>query len=251
MERPTASSTAIMVSTEFIFQIVHISISSFLLSPLDELSLSLSSTSYQSQLHDTITLFLLQSFYTEISSITASTSTINQLFTSTNYSSFSTSARKIRPRDIPTFTSESIKTNQESYHHERNQKILSILAKRNPQVYSIIENTVVLLLEEQGKNIITFQFCNSIIQQNIGLLFSLIQAMYKAVKQESLIHAVDSASQLTTSIYSEPEMVKLQSSTESILMEKGLKTIQRMILEIMNASFTQPCYSRISIIIII
>lgn len=228
----SSSSLLILTSLDQILQILHSTYSS-LPSPTP------SSSPYQSLLPPSLSLFLLQSFYPDVASLSSTISTVSQLFKqppSSSSSNFSLSTRKIRPGDLNyQLSSQLLSSQQPSLSHspslDRSMELLATIMKKEPTLSHLFEELITFLLEEQGHFIITADFCNTIIKQQYSVLQNNIISMYSAVKQESVLHAVDRGSSTNTSLAKEPETMRLQSIVECVVTTGALREIQALVVD--------------------
>ena len=234
----SSSSLLILTSLDQLLQILHLSYSS-LPSP------SSPSSSYQSLLPPSLSLFLLQSFNPDLASLSTNINSLSQLFkqplSSSSTSTFSLSARKIRPGDLNyQLSSQLLSSQQSSFSHspafERSLELLSTITTKEPTLFHLFEGFITFFLEEQGQLVITPAFCNTIIQQQYETLQKNIEGMYDAVKQESVIHAVDRGSNVNTSLTKEPETIRLQSIVECVVTTAALRELQTVVVnDLVNA----------------
>lgn len=228
-ETPSVASLAITIGSEQLLQIVHLPFSSLPLSHIDSLS-------YHTTVPTSLSLFLLQAFYPDFSSLTTSIATISKLFTDmddpSTTPSYSFSARKIRPRDMEVPFPKPVEVNAiglNTAESERSHRLLKKLAKQNARVYGIVEKLTEVLLESRGKEIITAKYCNGIIREHYDDLKEMVKLMYAGVKQDSLLHVVDSAAMTPTS--PEPLVLQLQSSTECVVVNESMDKLHKVVLD--------------------
>lgn len=226
---PSIASFAITIGSEQLFQIVHLPWSSLPLSPRDSLS-------YHTTIPTSLSLFLLQAFYPDFSSLTTTITTISKLFSDisdpSTTPSYSFSARKIRPRDMEAPFPKPVEVNRiglNTAESERSHRLLKKLEKQNSRVYGIVEKLTEVLLEYRGREIITVEFCNRIIREHYDDLKEMVKLMYAGVKQDSLLHVVDSAAMTPTS--PEASVLQLQSSTECVVVNEAMDVLHKVVLD--------------------
>lgn len=237
----TTSSFAIILATEQIFQIIQLETVSI---PV----LSINEELYESAYSSSLLLFLLQSFFTDFASLGTTVSTLYQLFNrSTDVleaSSYASSGRKIRPRDVDFTTLQNPKEQpvvQTTPTINRSLALLSSLANKNPEVYQILVSTVTLLLKEQGKATITPEYCNQIIRANYTSLEESIQSMYNQIKS---VATNPGSSDITVAMLREEDIVSLKVKTENLILSESLQEIRKRVLETLTQSFSQPGFHR-------